>query len=303
MVGEEPDEPPGLPPPYHRGRLHGLPVPLGVGDTLRGTLRVLRRQGVPLLLYAVVTHLPLVLLLPVGSFLSWTWFLGVFLGGLGVLQGTMGNVGFPGGVAAFLLAGALLRCLVAPVVVADRRGLARAGRRGLRGALRLLAVLGVEVLLQALIAITLALVLGLAGVTVLALPAPLGAFLAFLAVLGGLAAPVFVAVLYFVAPTAAVLEGLGPFRALSRSSGLVQGAAGSVALLVLFTRLARGVLALLLLAYVEGSVSRTSFLGLAGAAILVLEPLFGAVVETVTWDELRARKEGPSIEGIADVFA
>jgi hypothetical protein len=112
---------------------------------------------------------------------------------------------------------------------------------------------------------------------------------------------VILAVMWFVAAPACIVEQLGPIRSLGRSSQLTKGnrwkIVGALLLIYLVAMVVGGVLGILLPSII-GSVG-----GLIGSLLwAAIWGAFYAIFVSVMYHDLRAAKEGVDIEQIASVF-
>ena len=108
-------------------------------------------------------------------------------------------------------------------------------------------------------------------------------------------------VMWYVANPACIVERLGVFASMGRSSGLTKGHRWSIFGMWLLIAIASGVMA----AVVKGVLGLTGSTGLVISGTLAwtaLASAFGAIFVVVTYHDLRVAKEGVDIRQIVAVF-
>jgi len=120
---------------------------------------------------------------------------------------------------------------------------------------------------------------------------------------------VVIACALYVALPALMVERMGPLAALRRSRALTHGHRWSIfgvlALFLLMSAIATGVVVALIAAIVAvevGDLSDLAATGLAFVALVIVEA-FAAVLSAVVYHDLRVAKEGVDVEHLSGVFA
>lgn len=271
-------------------------VAFHVGGSFRQAFQYLGRYGLLVLLLSALLHAPVAL-----------WVLDAARKAYDAAQETL--FGIPQEVKSFQgvvtfsniltsLFGLLLQSALAYGVYRHLHGKPAGLLESFTGLKRFHYALGVSLLVGlivgALILVfsVLAVLLGMRGFGILVL-------------LGGVVAAVLVYCAYFVGVQAAIVERIGPARALSRSAFLTRNQRGGVFLVVLAiygTQFA----ATLLLQFVvfpdQETWSAMSGALVAGFAVQAVLTAFHAVIAAVVYHDLRRAKEGIGIEDLLKVF-
>lgn len=100
---------------------------------------------------------------------------------------------------------------------------------------------------------------------------------------------------------ACVVEQLGPVESLKRSAELTKGYRLTIFFLVLIVTLAV-VAVVFLVAFIAALLFGATLAGLLGAVIAVVPQAFSLVMSAIIYADLRAVKEGVTIDTLADVF-
>jgi hypothetical protein len=112
-------------------------------------------------------------------------------------------------------------------------------------------------------------------------------------------------VMWYVATPACVVERLGPFKSMSRSRELTKGHRWKIFGIILLVGIVSGIAGAIIEKVLELALSATP--GNVGVMVGLLiwnalAGLFGAILVTVMYHDLRVAKEGVDVEQIASVF-